>query len=49
MDKYVNSNTPNWTEGWQKPQSIRRRKAEYILPFANDDERLKYKIYDEDW
>ena len=43
MDEYVNSNTTDWTKGWQKPQGIRRRKAEYIFPFANDDERLKNK------
>ena len=41
MDKYVNSNTSNWTEWGQEPQSIGRRKAEYIFPFANDDERLE--------
>ena len=41
MDKYVNSNTSNWTEWGQEPHSIGRRKAEYIFPFANDDERLK--------
>ena len=41
MDLYVNGNAPNRTEWWQKPHRIRRRKAEYIFPFANDDERLK--------
>ena len=43
MDKYVNGNTSNGAEGGQKPQRIRRRKAEYVFSSANDDERLKIR------
>lgn len=41
MNQNVNGHASDWVEWIQDPQRIRRREPEYVLAFANDNERLQ--------
>lgn len=45
MNQYVNGDATYRVERIEQPHRIRRRKPEYVLPLANDDEGLRTNAY----